>query len=366
MSLAFIVTSCVTFTVWTVASLVSQAVGSATSMNASDWLASGVTFGAMMVARPGGRLAVALGAALAAAMHAMLDLHGQLHVQALLPALVFGLSEITGCGIGAAIACRLRVADADGLVAPGKAYAGLLLGALFAAVFGATMNQIIDSWALAADVDLPGNWWLWTSTSLVGILLVAPVALALADAAAPRPRAAHGAKLLAGAAGFLLFLLASSQLFLRDGPAQQYLNASVQPALIYLPLLLMVVTALFLSERGAALVTLTGALLLIGWSQTSEGPFSLIESYNGQMVSEVHAYVAVMALLVGIVSALVKAAQQSRLRADQWHARYLQSQQWSPLPSAAAGQLPAQRPARRAPGRQEPAELDHHSFRFGA
>ena len=119
MALPFIVTLAVTFLAWAAAAVVSQSMGDAMTLSASVWLATGVTFGALLVVKPAKRFAVLAGAALAAILLSLLD------GLALLPALAFGANEALAAGLGAWVARLLRAPRPDGRIEPGKAYAGL-------------------------------------------------------------------------------------------------------------------------------------------------------------------------------------------------------------------------------------------------
>lgn len=58
MALPFIITLAVTFLAWAVAAIVSQGMGDAMTLSASVWLATGITFGALLVVKPAKRPAV--------------------------------------------------------------------------------------------------------------------------------------------------------------------------------------------------------------------------------------------------------------------------------------------------------------------
>lgn len=314
MPLRLAVTFIVTFLAWAAASVLSQLMGDVTTLNSSVWLATGVTFGALLVCKPAIRPAVLLAALVAATSQALFD------GLALAPALGFGLIEVLGASLGAWIARRLR--QETGLGAPGKAYAGLLLGALVTSALGASIGVLIWSWALPQAKNLPAEWWLWASTTFVGILLIAPVISSFADFKVKRSGGMPMQQFMAGALTFLLFFVVAALVF--SGDVSDRFGASVGPTLTYLPLPFIVVTAILWQERGATIATLAGALALVAWTNSGNGPFYEVEGFVGQAVIEVQAYVAVMALLVGVVNALGQTVQLALGQARDWRTRYRQ------------------------------------------
>ena len=316
MALRFAVTAGVTFLAWAFAAVLSQSMGDAMTLSASVWLATGVTFGALLSVKPPKRPAVLTGAALAAIALALLD------GLALLPAIAFGLNEAFCAALGAWVARLLRSTGPDGSLEPGKAYAGVLLGALLTSALGASIGVMLWSWALPEPVAVMAEWRVWTCTTFVGILLIAPLVTSFAGFKVKRSGGMATSQFLAGAGTFLLFFVVAALIFSAD--VSDRFSASLGPTLTYLPLPFIVVTAILWKERGATVATLIGALALIAWTNGGGGPFAEVEGFPGEAVIEVQGYVAVMALLVGVVNALGATAAQALAQAQDWRTRYRQ------------------------------------------
>ncbi|CAN7352439.1 MASE1 domain-containing protein [Polaromonas sp. LjRoot131] len=316
MALPFIATLAVTFLAWAVAAVLSQSMGDAMTLSSSVWLATGVTFGALLAVKPPKRPAVLAGAALAATALALLD------GLTVLPALAFGINEALAAGLGAWVARLLRATGPEGRMEPGKAYAGFLLGALLTSMLGASIGVMLWSWALPQPIALLVEWRVWTCTTFVGILLIAPLITSFAGFRVKRSGGMATSQFLAGAGTFVLFFVVAALIFSSD--VSDRFSASLGPTLTYLPLPFMVVTAILWKERGATLATLLGALALIAWTNTGGGPFAEVEGFPGEAVIEVQGYVAVMALLVGVVNALGATAAQALALAQDWRTRYRQ------------------------------------------
>lgn len=316
MAAPFIVTTLVTFVAWAIAAMLSHSMSDAITHSTSVWLATGVTFGALLVVKAPRRPAVLLGATAAAMLLGMLD--GLTFLQAA----GFSLNEVLTAGLGAWVAQRLRTAGPHGRSEPGKAYIGLLLGALLTSAAGASAALMLWSWVQPEQVELATEWRVWFCTSLVGILLITPLILSFAGFRVKRSGGMGTGQFLAGAGTFLMFFVVATLIFSSD--VSDRFGASLGPTLTYLPLPFIVVTAILWKERGATLATLVAALALIAWTNAGGGPFSEIEGFRGEAVIEVQGYVAVMALLVGVVNALGATAAQALADAQDWRTRYRQ------------------------------------------
>ncbi len=312
----FIVTTLVTFMAWAFAAIVSQGMSDAVTHSSSVWLATGITFGGLLAVRAPNRAAVLLGAALATMTLSLIDGLG------FVKAVAFGLNEVLSAGVGAWLALRFRVQKETMAAEPGKAYAGLLLGAVITSALGASVSLLLWSWVMQGDVQLAAEWRVWACTSFVGILLVAPLIQSFAGFRVKRSGGMATTQFVSGAATFVLFFVVATLIFSTD--VSDRFGASLGPTLTYLPLPFMVVTAILWKERGATLATLLAALALIGWTNAGGGPFAEIEGFAGEAVIEVQGYVAVMALLVGVVNALGATAAQALTEARDWRARYRQ------------------------------------------
>ena len=181
-----------------------------------------------------------------------------LHGLALLPALAFGANEALAAGLGAWVARLLRAPRPDGRIEPGKAYAGLLVGALLTSALGASIAIVLWSWALPQPIPLLTEWRVWACTTFVGILLIAPLITSFAGFKVKRSGGMASSQFLAGAGTFVLFFVVAALIFSSD--VSDRFGASLGPTLAYLPLPFMVVTAILWKERGATLATLLVAL----------------------------------------------------------------------------------------------------------
>lgn len=316
MSARFVVTSLVTFFAWAIAAVISQGLSDAATHSSSIWLATGVTFGALLVVRAPNRPAVLLGAALATVALSLIDGLG------FFQALGFGLNEVLCASVGAWLALRFRAVKENAQPDAGKAYAGLLLGAAVTSALGASMSLLLWSWVMKGDVALAAEWRVWACTSFVGILLMAPLIQSFAAFRVRRSGGMATSQFVAGAATFLLFFVVTTLIFSTD--VSNRFGASLGPTLTYLPLPFIVITAILWKERGATLATLIAALAVVGWTNAGGGPFAEIEGFRGESAIEVQGYVAVMALLVGVVNALGATAAQALAEARDWRTRYRQ------------------------------------------
>lgn len=315
MPIPFLLTALLTFLAWVLAAVLSQGISHAATNSSAVWLATGITFGALLVVKAAKRPAVLLGAVCATVVLGLRD--GQTVAQAL----AFGANEVLAAGLGAWLALRLRTVAPDAEADPGKAYAGLLLGALLTAAIGASVAAVLWSWTRPQAL-LAAEWRVWACTTFVGILLMAPLIISLAGFRIRRSGGMPMAQFLAGAATFVMFLVAAALIFSSD--VSDRFGASLGPTLTYLPLPFLVVTAILWKERGATLATLAAALALIVWNNAGAGPFSEIEGFAGEAVIEVQGYVAVMALLVGVVNTLGARNEQALAQAQAWRLRYRQ------------------------------------------
>lgn len=311
-----VVTTLATFVAWGLLAIVSKSLGDVATQSAAVWLATGVTFGALLAVRPSRRSGVLLGTGAACTLLSLLD------GTPVLPSLAFALNEVLSAGVGAWVAQRFRTPTPDGRPEPGKAYAGLLLGAAVTSAVGASVAIGLWSWTLPEQVQLATEWRVWASTTFVGVLLVAPLVISFSGFRVRRSGGMNSAEFLAGAGTLVLFFVVATLIFSSD--VSDRFGASLGPTLTYLPLPFMVLTAILWKERGATVATLIGALALIGWTAAGGGPFAEIEGFRGEAIIEVQGYVAVMALLVGVVNALGAVNAHALAQASDWRTRYRQ------------------------------------------
>jgi integral membrane sensor domain MASE1 len=308
------VTGLTTFVAWLAAAALSHRLGDTFSQGTVAWLASGVCFGALLVAKPAKRWAVVLGA-----LGAAVALHGFDRLP-LLPAVGWALVNVLACAVGAWIAQRFRASTAGAELSV-KAYGGFVLGALVAAALGAAGATAVL--LLSHAQPTAGSPWAnWLSSHFVGILLVAPLVLSFAGFRLKRSGGMPMLRFAGGALAYLLFFITAALIF--SSSVAERFGASWGQTLTYVPLPFIVVTAILWKERGATLATLLAALAVIRWTMQGGGPFAAAEAFVGESAIEVQGYVAVIALLVGLVTSLGASLEQALARAREWQTRHHQ------------------------------------------
>lgn len=199
------------------------------------------------------------------------------------------------------------------------------VGQISACGLGAIISSsaFIVAWQLG-DQNLPwGTSWVLAAVGVwVGALLVTPLITAFS---AFRPKRSGGMTMLTfggGALAYAGFLVVAALVF--QGDVADRFGESLGPPLTYLPLSLLVLTALVWGERGGLLAIASGAALMIGWTAIGRGPFASTESFPGEALLEVQAYVAVIALLSGLLFSLQDRTARALEDARRWRLRYLQ------------------------------------------
>jgi integral membrane sensor domain MASE1 len=310
-----LITAVITCLTWILAALVSRSLTDVATHGTAVWLAPGVTFGLLLAVQSGSRLAVLVGTGAAALI---LAISSGLPV---LQTLLLSANELVSPAAGVWLALQFRAAP-DSKPQPGRAYAGLVLGAALTAVLGASLAVMTWAWLLPQQIALATEWRVWVISAFVGTLLVAPVASALTSLRIKRSGGMTGTQFWAGGFVLLLFFGVSTLIFSSD--VSDRFGTSLGPTLTYLPLPFMVLNAVIWKERGSALATLAGALALIAWTNAGGGPFTEIEAFPGEAVIEVQGYVAVMALLVGVVNSLGAMNKLALQEAHDWRTQYTQ------------------------------------------
>ena len=272
------------------------------------WLGAGVIVGALMVAPAGYRLAVLAGALLASYVWGLMR-HG-LDAAAALP---FALIESGCAALGAWVALRASRTGND--LAPA---AWLIGGALLTAVLGASLAA--EFWRWQRPGAIYGiEWRTWAFSTLVGILLAAPVITAFRAFRVKRSGGMPMVQFWGGAAAFMAFLVIAWVVF---GSTVQQRFGSVAATLGYLPMPFLLLGAMIWGPRGGALAMLAGSVLVIARTAAGGGPFAVAEGFTGEAVIEIQAYVAVWAALVLLARDLSESRRIARLRAREWQLRY--------------------------------------------
>lgn len=290
--------------------ILSHALAASETQTVAVWLACGVSFGAWLASPRGMRAAVLAGTLVAAAIWGMAG-----HALPFGAALAFATIETGSIAIGAWIASVRQP-----LVRPLPAAALLVAGAIVTSVVGATLATELWRWLLPPnEIDLAGEWRAWAFSTIVGILLVAPVIVGFKGFAVKRSGGMPMKQFGAGAAMFALFLLTTLIVF--DRSVHQRFG-DVAATLTYLPMPFLLLASMCWGPRGGAVATLAGALLIIWMTAQGGGPFAVREGSSGESVVEVQAYVWVWAVLLLAGRALNEARQTALAKARDWQLRY--------------------------------------------
>lgn len=289
--------------------LVSESLARAGTQSVPVWLAAGVVFGVLLVVRAPQRGAVLLGATVASYAWGLVG-----HRLDAGAGLVFALIEV------ASIAAGVWVAQRSGRD-PARAVSGagwLIAGAVLTAGLGATLIAEFWRWQ-RPDAHYGEEWCAWAFSTAVGILLVTPVIAVFQGFRVKRSGGMPMAQFGAGAVAFLAFAVIAAVVF-GNGVAQRFGTAAA--SLDYLPMPFLLLAAMVWGPRGGALAMLAGALMVIGLTAGGGGPFAVADSFAGEAVVEVQAYVAVWAALVVLARGLSEAQREARARALDWRLRY--------------------------------------------
>lgn len=231
-------------------------------------------------------------------------------------ALMEGVGEVVSVMSGAALV-RASRAWADARLR--------WLGQVAACAITSLLNasSFIVAWQLG-DLSLPWSVsWVYAAVGeWVGALLIVPVVVSFSAFRAKRSGGMTMLHFGGGAVAYVGFLIAASLVF--QGDVGERFGQTLGPSLTYLPLSLLVLTALVWGERGGALAIALGAALMIGWTVVGRGPFALNEGFPGEALLEVQAYVAAIALLSGLMLSLQAHTSQALEDARRWRTRYLQ------------------------------------------
>lgn len=286
-----------------------RALASADTQSAPVWLGAGLIFGALLVTPTGYRAGVLVGALVASYAWGLLG-HG-LDAAAALP---FALIEVLCSAAGAWVARRSGANAVSDLAD----VSWLIAGALLAAALGASLAGEFWRWQ-RLDVVYSAEWRAWAFSTLVGILLAAPVITAFRGFRVKRSGGMPMAQFVAGAGAFAVFFAAASVIF---GADVQQRFGTVAATLGYLPMPFLLLAALVWGARGGALAMLAGALLVIGKTSIGGGPFAVADGFVGEAVIEVQAYVAIWAMLILLARGLSESRRDAKAQARNWQLRY--------------------------------------------
>ncbi|WP_377155344.1 MASE1 domain-containing protein [Roseateles sp. UC29_93] len=293
---------------WLGAAMLSRSMAHAATQTTLVWLSSGITFAALLVSARWAWPALLAGAGVAATVWGLVD-----HRLGVGPALAFAGIEVSSMALGAWIATLDRQ---DSQTPRGAAL--LMAGAVAASLIGATLATLLWGWQ-RPDADLGVEWRAWALSTIVGLLLVAPLVTAFQGFRIRRSGGLPMAPFLGGVVAFAGFIIAVLLVF-SDQAAQRW--GGVAATLAYVPMPFLLVASLMWGARGGTLATLLGALLIIGRTAQGDGPFAFHEGFRGEAVVEVQGFVMVWAAVLLVTRALAEGRRAALARADEWHLRY--------------------------------------------
>lgn len=307
--LTFLRTATVVALAYGLVGVLSESLARAGTQSVPVWLAAGVVFGVLLVVSAARRAAVLLGAAVAS--YAWGVIAHRLDASA---ALVFALIEVASIAAGAWVAQR----TGRGTVRTVSEAGWLIAGAALTAGLGATLIAEFWRWQ-RPDAHYGEEWRTWAFSTAVGILLVTPAIAVFQGFRIKRSGGMPMAQFGAGAIAFLIFAAIVAVVF---GTGVQQRFGPVAASLDYLPMPFLLLAAMVWGPRGGALAMLAGALMVIGLTAHGGGPFAVADSFAGEAVIEVQAYVVVWAALMLLARGLSEARHEARAQALDWRLRY--------------------------------------------
>lgn len=293
---------------WLASAALSRTLAHTVTQTIPVWLSSGVTFAALLVAATWRWPALLAGAGAAALAWALAA-----HDLTVGTAVAYSVVEVASMAAGALVVARARQSPASpsGMLA-------LLGGALLASLLAATLACAV--WAAHnPQADLVLEWRVGFLSTLVGLLLIAPLVQAYQGFRVRRSGGLPMMPFLGGAAAFAVFVIAVLAVFSPD--AQQRWGA-VAPTLAYLPMPFLLAANLLWGPRGGTVATLLGALLMIQRTAAGGGPFALHEGFAGESVIEVQGFITAWAVVLLLTSALAEGRRSALRRAHDWQLRY--------------------------------------------
>ncbi|RZT31379.1 MASE1 domain-containing protein [Cupriavidus agavae] len=306
----FVVVATLVAVAYLAIAVLSGAMAASETQAVAVWLASGVSFGAWLVCAPGRRLAVLAGTAVASLLWGLAahDLDAG-------ASLAFAAIETGSIALGAAIAARGQREPPQPLLQA----ALMVVGAMVTGAVGATLANEFWRWLRPGNIAFAAEWRAWAFSTVVGILLVAPVITGFRGFAVKRSGGMPMKQFGAGAGMFGLFLLTTLVVF---HPSMHERFDAVAPTLTYLPMPFLLLASMFWGPRGGSVATLLGAVLIIWLTANGGGPFTINEGFQGEAVIEVQAYVWVWAVLLLVGRALNEARRLALTTAREWQLRY--------------------------------------------
>jgi len=290
------------------AAFASRAIASANTEATPVWLASGVTFSALLLTQRGWWPGVLTGAAAASGIWGIAA-----HELTFGPALVFAAIEVVSIGTAAWIA-TLGHHDPESLTGAALLVAGALVGAALGGILA------VELWRWQRPhLDMFVEWRAWSFSTALGLLLVTPVSLAFRGFRLRRSGGMPMTQFLAGGLAFIVFITCTLLVFSRPGDAH---FAGAAATLAYTPMPVLLITVILWGPCGGTLATLAGALLIIYCTAHGGGPFAVFEDFPGEAVVEVQGFVMVWAVVFIMGRAMAEARIAALRHAHAWQLRY--------------------------------------------
>ena len=285
------------------------------------WPATGVTIAVLSLV-PSGRWTAYLVAIGVAAVGVSLIYGESIGLSLVFAAIELVTSGLAAWGLQRLLGCPPRL---DSLRAVALFF---LVGVFGAAALSGMLGAAVLARSHAAPY-LPA-WGLWTTSNMVGTLVVAPAIIAWA---AFRPKRSGGLSrrdFRLGLAFFTLLLLTLFSVF--GNRVIEVFPEYVRLALTYLPEPFVVLTALAWGVRGGSLSLL--ALAAISLHSMSNGDGHFISQRNGleESIYELQLYLAITALMALLIAAMRSEQERALRESDAWRVRYEAA-------STAAGQV---------------------------
>ena len=228
--------------------------------------------------------------------------------------IVFGLIEAGCAWLGAKVLSYRLTSEPLSFPTTLRLLAGAMLtaalGAALAAQFWTSVNPGGTRWLV--------EWRTWAFSTLLGILLLVPVALAYQGF---RPRRSGGMtrqQFLAGLVAFVIFMVLTLSVF---SPNVQRFGTTAT-TLAYLPMPFLLAASMLWGARGGSIAMLIGGLLIASRSLSGAGPFAVQEGFAGEAVIEAQAFVTIWAVLLLFGRALEDERRRALATAKDWQLRF--------------------------------------------
>lgn len=267
------------------------------------WLPAGVTVGALMLTR------TERWAPLLVALFAAQLLLGGVAERELWRMALLAINEIGVAAIAVWLVRRapfplegLYFVRALLLVGVGASVASGFVGALW---FNSTQN--LPFWPTLR---------VWSSSDLVGILIVTPVLAGWSRFRAVRSGGIERTELLLGLASFAGLVFTAYVAFNSD---IDRLLFDINFSTTFLPLFFVALVTILWGGRGGSLAVATLALMAFVYNSLGRGPFAeLVKLHSSNALLELQVYLAVASLLSLLISTLKTTREQLHEEAAQW------------------------------------------------